>query len=87
MSRPDLRVIAGGMVDSPFPESAQARIERSEQRLVEAARRWASTLLGSRALESLDLASDDGRAALALLDSVDEYEHHVSQQNGPATAR
>lgn len=86
MSRPPLRVVPGGLAGLEPAVAPGDRVSRSAQRVVEAAQHWASSMMSLGMVELLDLGTEGGRIALALLDSVDEYEHHINA-NGPATAR
>lgn len=82
---PPLRLILGGSTRPEFTAPTVDHVHSSAQRVVDSARRWASTMLLPGVLESVDPADPAGRLLLELLDSVLEHEYHLEQREGPAT--
>jgi hypothetical protein len=93
MGRPALSLIPGGLSTVPnAPATPTDNAARSALRIVAAAQRWATMMIESGQAEGLTLDGPElDQVALALLDSVDEYEAHSAglipreQQRGPAT--
>lgn len=92
MGRPALNLIPGGLSIVPnAPATPTANAARSASRILAAAQQWAAMMIESGQADRLTLdGSELDQAALALLDSVDEYEAHAAglipreQQQGPA---
>ncbi len=78
--RPALNLIPGGLPLVPLaPSTPTANAPRSASRIVAAAQQWAAMMIESGRVDQLDPdASELGRATLALLDSVNEYEAHAA---------
>lgn len=90
--RPALSLIPGGLSSVPnAPATPTANAARSASRIVAAAQQWAAMMIQSGQANALKLDGTElDQTALALLDSVDEYEAHTAglipreQQQGPA---